>query len=105
MTPKEQLKEIYNGMSNNIGFVKEFKNIEQALTELEELKRYPTSEEVCEAMSEYYGVEVIYRKTDGFQVFRSRWNDGEYGDIYLEELIKTPHLITLLGRFYEGLGK
>ena len=39
MTPKEALKEIYNGMSNNVGFVKEFKNIEQALTELTELKR------------------------------------------------------------------
>ena len=35
----EALKEIYNGMSNNIGFVKEFKNVEQALAEHEELKR------------------------------------------------------------------
>ena len=42
MTPKEALKEIYNGMSNNIGFVKEFKNTEQALTELEELKKRDT---------------------------------------------------------------
>ena len=45
-TPEEALKEIYNGMSNNIGFVKEFKNIEKALTrvkkveELLELYRY-----------------------------------------------------------------
>lgn len=39
MTPKEALKKIFKGMYNKQGFIKEFKAIEQALTELEELKR------------------------------------------------------------------
>jgi len=42
MTPKEALKEIFNGMYNKQGFIKEFKAIEQALTELEELKKRDT---------------------------------------------------------------
>jgi hypothetical protein len=39
MTPEEALKEIFNGMYNKQGFIKEFKAIEQALTELEVLKK------------------------------------------------------------------
>lgn len=38
MTPKEMLLEIFQGMRNNMGFIKEFKEIENSLTELEELK-------------------------------------------------------------------
>jgi len=36
---KESLKEIWNGMANRQGFVKEFKLIEQALAELERLQK------------------------------------------------------------------
>lgn len=40
MTAKEALKEIFNGMYNKQGFIKEFEVIEQALTELERLKKF-----------------------------------------------------------------
>ena len=35
----EALNRIFNGMSNNVGYIKYFESIRQALTELEELKR------------------------------------------------------------------
>ena len=40
MTPKEALKEIFNGMYNKQGFINEFKVIEQALNDLERLKKF-----------------------------------------------------------------
>ncbi len=40
MTPEEALKEIFNGMYNKQGFIKEFKVIEQALNDLERLKKF-----------------------------------------------------------------
>lgn len=40
MTAKEVLKEIFNGMYNKQGFIKEFEVIEQALNELERLKKF-----------------------------------------------------------------
>ena len=35
----EALNRIFNGMSNNVGYIKYFENIRQALAELEGLKR------------------------------------------------------------------
>lgn len=40
MTPKEALKEIFNGMYNKQGFINEFKVIEQALNDIERLKKF-----------------------------------------------------------------
>ena len=64
----EELKKIYNGMYNNLGYIKEFKNIEQALAELEELKKdvarfmvllniYLTDTQTIEEMHERWALE------------------------------------------------
>ena len=106
MTPKEAFRRIDISLSDYLGegLINERKMISQALTELEELKRYPTSEEVCEALSEYLGRDVTY-------------NDGTFELVYDDytlficECSKNnvaigmtlpPHLITLIGRFYEN---
>jgi len=52
MTPKEALKEIFNGMYNKQGFIKEFKVIEQALTELEDLRE--SNKEMRKLLDEAY---------------------------------------------------
>ena len=73
--------------------------IEQALTP-------PTAEEVCKALSEYYGFEVMYKGLDFFPKERLScltcvvaMVDGciDFADPL------PPHLITLIGRFYEGV--
>jgi len=69
MTTKEALKEIYNGMSNNIGFVKEFKNIEQALTELEELK------EMFKLQSYHFMVEIKSTSYEKAKIYSQYQNE------------------------------
>ena len=65
----------------------------------------PTAEEVCKALSEHYGKEVIYEKQ--FKEFRKGFRVVAHPreNIYNEfDLLGIPpHLITLIGRFYEGL--
>lgn len=62
----------------------------------------PTELEVCEALSEYYGREVIY---DYFEErfykkgIKKQW--VRITNLY-DFKIKAPHLITMIGRFYEG---
>jgi len=58
----------------------------------------PTEKEVCEALSEHYGHEVIFRM-NGFHVCMN----GENFMVMIDKLKRKPHLLTLLGRFYEGL--
>ena len=81
-------------------------DVEQALTELEELKRYPTAEEVCEALSERFDSDVIF---DG-EAFVLNHADNSIAYCYksLGDTIKInyalpPSLITLIGRFYQSL--
>ena len=95
------LYEISEGMSNKGGFIKEFKLIQQALTP-------PTEEEVCEALSEYYGFEVMYKGGDFFP--KERLSNLYCVVAMVDGCIDfayplPPHLITLIGRFYEGVKK
>ena len=85
----EALNRIFNGMSNNVGYIKYFENIRQALTP-------PTSDEVCEALSKLTRMSVYYNNG------KFRFHGDKFGEIVdLNDL--PPHLITLIGRFYEGL--
>jgi hypothetical protein len=86
--------------------------IMKSLTELEELKRYPTADEVCKALGEYFGRNVYYGK--GYFLYRKEefYNQpflvaSKYksGLIEITKNILPPHLITLIGRFYEGIEK
>lgn len=69
----------------------------------------PTEQEVCEALSEYFDTkDIFYRKS--CEEFVNTTFGLEEEIVWLDERgnIETidnlsPHLITMLGRFYEGL--
>jgi hypothetical protein len=111
---KEQLKTEY------------IEPIKQALTELEELRKVPTADEVCEALSEYYGLEVKHDYHEHEDIDKTYFNSkfyfekkktdikgqeytiqrviciGDESGISWNAYYLPPHLITLIGRFYEG---
>jgi len=90
-------------------FTKTFELLKKALTP-------PTANEVCKALSEWLKEELptlwnykVYHDNGGFHYY----NNEDY-EIYLvdyDEVFERiffprylpPHLITLIGRFYEGL--
>ena len=133
MTPKEAFKKIsishemmaykYNYYLNhrdegyqmciNPTWEQELDSIKQALTELEELKRYPTSEEVCEALIDYFKkskyhsyIDTAYYSEEGKYFHTEDENRSlveiMFDNYYIHEI--PPHLITLIGKFYEGVG-
>jgi len=99
----EALNEIFEGVSNSIGYIKEFRIIQKALTP-------PTAEEVCKVIQDHLTLKnkVIYdEKDNSFGL--------EYGNppIYSIPLIEvkegyithclpftTPKMLILIGRFY-----
>lgn len=124
MTPKEALEKLVKNVVTStdeetwklltedskypLKQLEEYKLIVQTLTELEALKRYPTADEVCEALSEYHLFDMVeYDKKT--QTFYSGDNICYMGIDYQDKPIiifdyeLPPHLITLIGRFYEGL--
>ena len=68
----------------------EYDNLLKALTP-------PTEEEVCEALREYFGEEVFFAMNS----FHIRHSDGS-SVIIINTLAKAPHLITMIGRFFES---
>ena len=101
-----RVKETYSDEPSKVSDLKTlFKNqyllIKQALTP-------PTEEEVCKALSEYLGEEIIYIDSDiyGNSLFpyTYKMENVVYNKrgllIFYDKL--PPHLITLIGRFYEG---
>ena len=128
MTPNETLKRIVNeiniyklhgiGEENWLGVqdvIKDIGTLEQALNELESLNKSPTAEELCQALSECLAKDVSYsgvtkqfyytiENTKCIIAFITEtYGDGLWsinGYLHL-----PPHLITLIGRFYEGLEK
>jgi len=72
-----------------------------------ELKKSPTADEVCKALSEYFGEEVIFLVND--KEFVIKCNIGykyivETDDVLYYIKVGLPlYLITLIGRFYEGV--
>ena len=115
MTPKEALNkawdlvhEKYPSNDEEIQLVryaiKRAIDSEQVLTELEELKRYPTADEVCEALSKYWGNQVQY--DERHCLFEMYVGDNTWKPIELLRMrTNKPSLITLIGRFYEGIEK
>ena len=84
----------------------------EALTELEALKRYPTSEEVCEALKDFFKnskyhnyIDTVYYSEKGKYFYTEDENrnlvEMIFDNYYIHEI--SPHLVTLIGRFYEGL--
>ena len=67
----------------------------------------PTADEVCEALNEYLGCDVTFK--DNVFWYKTIIYDNEQWvrDISLKDLSndKRFDLITLIGRFYEGIGE
>jgi len=70
-----------------------------------------TREEVCKALSEWLE-ETVYYEDKMFVSQNGKEKSGEdkmitqcfgYGSVYLHMNELPPHLITLIGRFYEGV--
>ena len=89
------------GENLNIWNCEEYAILVQALTP-------PTADEVCEALSEEFGHTYYYDEE-----LRDFWCEEFGSDDHmitwylsnepLNELVDYPHLMTLIGRFYEGL--
>ena len=85
----------------------------EAISELDKSLTPPTADEVCEALSEFYGKKVIYvadvkkfayEGVDGWQEI-CYFGKNFKGDVIRFSFRLPPHLITLIGWFYEGLEK
>ena len=65
------------------------------------LKRTPTAEDVCKALKRYWGNEFRYNKQKNtFEVY---CEDGIWENFDLLRVRnQAPHLITMIGRFYEN---
>lgn len=86
----------------------------EAITVLDKaLTLPPTEQEVCKALSEYFRKEIQYENGD-FYYQHMITKPKQYISIkrklaFSEKIVYTietqlpPHLITMLGRFYEGL--
>lgn len=115
MTPQEALNDLGRRLASvdTSSTIEEahydvFPIIRKALNELESLKKHPTADEVCKALSEQlkqkvsYSAEQFYytiENTECIMFVTETYGDGLWSiNAYL-----PPHLITLIGRFYEGL--
>ena len=64
----------------------------------------PTADEVCEVLSEYLGQTIIFN-SGSFMNERETAEVcaiGNLGLVYFNEHL-PPHIVTLIGRFYEGV--
>ena len=120
MTPKEALKGIKQAIAEHLHkqtgenvekhfkYVTEIDIVDKALNELEELKSYPTAEEVCEALSDYLEKKVKYvghsfMLLDGFEVVDTNLDDIDGNYLPRINLQIPPYLIIMIGKFYESL--
>lgn len=85
------------------------KEQKKILDKLDVIKSYlspPTVEEVCNALSDYFGYDYYYQdgffyKSDGIKYVWFMTRSGVDEIFYYWDSL-PPHLITLIGRFYEG---
>ncbi len=70
----------------------------------------PTADEVCKALSEYSKTNVYYERGGFFYRNEYRYNQPflvaikyKSGLIELTKNVLPPHLITMIGKFYESL--
>lgn len=81
---------------------------------MNKLMGFPTSEEVCQALSEYYGKEVSYSN----QCYNAKFyfEESRLGIVMIQNnciyfIVSMYHttnylpayLVTLIGKFYEGV--
>ena len=85
--------------------------IRKTADELERLLTPPTTEEVCEAIGKHYKLddyESCLFDVNTKNIVVNRWAEKIHivwfykGEIRINQYL-PPHLITLIGRFYEGV--
>ena len=85
--------------------------IRKTADELERLLTPPTAEEVCEAIGKHYKLddyESCLFDVNTKNIVVNRWAEKIHivwfykGEIRINQYL-PPHLITLIGRFYEGV--
>lgn len=88
--------------------------IEEELELLKKTLTAPTADEVCKALIEYFKkskyhsyIDTVYYSEDGKYFYTEDENRNLieliFDNYYIHEI--SPHLITMIGRFYEGLEK
>jgi hypothetical protein len=90
----ERIKEWYR----QLRMIGRYPHEEKLMRDIEKALTPPTEQEVCEALSEYLDTECRYDNV-AFQRLDGCW--FEYIDIN-DLTVSAPHLITLIGRFYEA---
>ena len=105
-------------MSKELEMLKYMKRIDgnlsreqnQRYAELENALTPPTEEEVCKALSEYLKGKVIY-KNSNFYIVGDDWKEfligltkDEKGNYVIDFWVDNfpPHIVIMVGRFYEG---
>jgi len=77
----------------------------EVVTDYKKALTPPTAEEVCKALSEYFNSNIIYEW--GTMTFKFDIDWIEISKLTIEKRVDVtmlpPHIITLIGRFYEGL--
>lgn len=118
MTPKEALEVLVSNFdqrvlkslsgSDNYWTVYEeyseaLKTLEQSLNELEALKKTPTADEVCKALSDFTKRQVTYNnaKKDFIDEYGNSVEQFLFDAYHLKKI--PSYIITLIGRFYEGV--
>ena len=115
----EALKRLRDGYENN--YYKQFTSSTAKINEdynmvLKTLTP-PTADEVCEYLISFYGRKVVYDNTKSNHVFYFEESKTIIVKLYCDGYINfatgdyhytnnlPPHLITLIGSFYEGVEK
>lgn len=98
--------------TNNITIEQDLERHKSWLNDLQirikELKKPPTAEEVCDVLSKYFNVKVCYTNNQFIMLDDNLKNNIIVtlfdGDKLLFNFYYglPPHLITMIGRFFEG---
>ena len=114
----EKIREAWNWLLDEIKDFEQFYNEEEKkvlLANIDVIRPYlviPTADEVCKAFGEYYKQQIYYLKDNyhnGFH-FKDSWFIVKFEDGVVRFTVNSfimanslpPHLITLIGKFYEG---
>jgi hypothetical protein len=109
-------KDKHNGEDIRLEQTFQYGIIKRELYEYDKLKTPPTEQEVCEALGEFLNKKVYYEESP-YRVFSTGLpvtSDNYIIEEQSDKLIAfnydicelyPPHIITLIGRFYEGMVK
>ena len=83
-----------------------FKDIQLIQSELDFIKQSltpPTEEEVCKALSEYYGYKILFNGKCFYSINNQISHITLQNEIETIDICTPPHLIEMIGKFYKEL--